>query len=207
MKKSIPDTKKSTIVDMKIIPEEKLPLRYAGFSTCFRREAGSYGKDTQGILRVHQFDKIEMFSFCPPSKSMEEHQLILSMEEEIMKELGFHYQVVNICGGDLGAPAAQKYDIEVWIPTQQRFRELTSCSNCTDFQARRANIRYRQTEGENKGGNPFIHTLNGTAVAMARTMIAIMENYQQKDGSIVVPEVLRPYMGNRERIEVKAKKG
>ncbi|MDA1060608.1 MAG: serine--tRNA ligase, partial [bacterium] len=121
-----------------ILDIEKLPIRYCGFSTCFRREAGSYGKDTTGIIRVHQFDKIEMFSFCHPDKSQEEHELILAAEEEIMKELGFHYQVVNICGGDLGAPAAKKYDIEVWIPTQNKFRELTSCSNCTDFQSRRS---------------------------------------------------------------------
>lgn len=173
-----------------ILTSEKLPLRYAGFSTCFRREAGSYGKDTKGILRVHQFDKIEMFSFCHPEKSEEEHELILSLEEEIMQELGFHYQVVLICSGDLGAPAAKKYDIEVWLPGQQRYRELTSCSNCTDFQARRSNIRYKTTKG-----NEIIHTLNGTACAIGRTLIAILENYQNKDGTVTVPEVLRSYVG------------
>jgi seryl-tRNA synthetase len=175
-----------------ILEAEKLPLRYVGFSTCFRREAGSYGKDTHGIIRVHQFDKIEMFSFCHPSKSEEEHELILSIEEEIMQELGFNYQVLNICGGDLGAPAAKKYDIEAWIPTQGKFRELTSCSNCTDFQARRAGIRYK--EG---GEKHFVHTLNGTAVAMARTLVAILENYQQKNGTVEIPDVLRGYMGGK----------
>lgn len=178
-----------------ILDIEKLPLRYVGFSTCFRREAGSYGKDTQGIIRVHQFDKIEMFSFCHPSKSEEEHELILSIEEEIMTELGFHYQVLNICGGDLGAPAAKKYDIEAWIPTQGKFRELTSCSNCTDFQARRAGIRFK--DGKEK---QLVHTLNGTAVAMARTLVAILENYQQKDGTVEIPEVLRGYMGGMTHI-------
>ena len=179
----------------KILDPEKMPFRYAGFSTCFRREAGSYGKDTHGIIRVHQFDKIEMFSFCHPSKSEEEHELILSIEEEIMKELGFHYQVVNICGGDLGNPAAKKYDIEVWIPTQGRFRELTSCSNCTEYQARRANIRMKGLKE-----NQVIHTLNGTAVAISRTLVAIMENGQQKDGTIEIPDVLRGYMGGRSHI-------
>ncbi len=183
----------------KIVDTEKLPMRYMGFSTCFRREAGSYSKDTYGIIRVHQFDKVEMFSFCHPSKSESEHELILATEEEIMSELSFHYQVVNICGGDLGNPAAKKYDIEVWIPTQQKFRELTSCSNCTDYQARRANIRMRSgAKGEK--GTENIHTLNGTAVAISRTLVAIMENYQQKDGTIEIPEVLRGYMGGRTHI-------
>lgn len=178
-----------------ILDPEKLPIRYCGFSTCFRREAGSYGKDTAGIIRVHQFDKIEMFSFCHPDKSEAEHEMIRETEEEIMQELGFHYQVVNICAGDLGAPAAKKYDIEVWIPTQEKFRELTSCSNCTDFQARRSKIRYK---GEK--GNEYLHTLNGTAIAVARTLVAILENYQQKDGSVKIPEILQPYMGGRTEI-------
>jgi seryl-tRNA synthetase len=179
----------------KIVDPAKLPMRYMGFSTCFRREAGSYSKDTYGIIRVHQFDKIEMFSFCDPAKSESEHELILATEEEIMTELGFHYQVVNICGGDLGNPAAKKYDIEVWIPTQKKFRELTSCSNCTDYQARRANIRFKGPKGTEN-----IHTLNGTAVAMSRTIVAILENYQQADGTIEIPEVLRGYMGGRTHI-------
>lgn len=194
-----------------IIQGEKLPLRYMGFSSCFRREAGSYGKDTHGMIRVHQFDKIEMFSFCHPTESIDEHELILAIEEEIMQDLGFHYQVLNICGGDLGTPAAKKYDIEVWIPTQGKFRELTSCSNCTDFQSRRAQIRYRQqTTEKGKDGQPvqreekqLVHTLNGTAIALARTLVAVIENYQQKDGSILIPKVLQPYMGGRTRIEAK----
>jgi len=181
-----------------ILDKEKLPMRYCGFSTCFRREAGSYGKDTAGIIRVHQFDKVEMFSFCHPDKSGEEHELIREIEEEIMQELGFHYQVVNICGGDLGAPAAKKYDIEVWIPTQNKFRELTSCSNCTDFQSRRSQIRFKSEKG-----NTYTHTLNGTAIAIARTLVAILENNQQKDGTVKIPEILQPYMGGRTKIEKK----
>ena len=175
---------------------ETLPIRYCGLSTCFRREAGSYGKDTAGIIRVHQFNKIEMFSFCDPDKSEQEHELILSIEEEIMQDLGLHYQVINICGGDLGAPAAKKYDIEAWIPTQGKFRELTSCSNCTDFQSRRSKIKYKSKDGK----KDYLHTLNGTAVAMARTLVAIIENYQNADGSITIPEVLRPYFGGRDKI-------
>lgn len=182
----------------KIIEKESLPLHYMAFSTCFRREAGTYGKDTHGIIRVHQFDKMEMFSFCHPDKSQDEHELILSIEEEIMQDLGFHYQVVNICGGDLGDPAAKKYDIEVWIPTQNKFRELTSCSNCTDFQSRRAKIRFKDDDG-----TTLAHTLNGTALAMTRTMVAIMENYQQKDGSIKIPPVLHPYMNGITKIASK----
>jgi len=167
-----------------------LPLRYAGYSTCFRREAGAAGRDTRGILRVHQFDKVEMFSFCTPEQSAAEHRVILSAEEEILQGLGIPYRVVNIAAGDLGAPAAQKFDCEAWLPGQQRYRELTSCSNCTDYQARRLNCRIRTEKGPR-----FVHTLNGTAVAVGRTLIAIMENHQQADGSIVVPEVLRPLLG------------
>ncbi|RJQ31792.1 MAG: serine--tRNA ligase [Actinobacteria bacterium] len=173
-----------------IIEEEKLPLRYTGFSTCFRREAGAYGKDTRGMFRVHQFDKVEMFSFCSPDKSYEEHDFIRQTEEEMMQELGLPYRVVNICGGDLGAPAAKKYDLEIYLPGQDKYRELTSCSNCTDFQARRLNIRMRTDKG-----NQLLHTLNGTAIAVGRTIIAILENYQQKDGSVKVPEVLQKYTG------------
>ena len=175
----------------KILDEEKLPLRYAGFSTCFRREAGSYGKDTHGIIRVHQFDKVEMFSFCHPDKSEEEHDFIRGIEEEIMQEIGLPYQVVNICSGDLGYPAAKKYDLEAWIPTQDKYRELTSCSNCTDYQARRARIRYKSSKTHK---NEFLHTLNGTAIAIGRMIVAILENFQQKDGSIQIPTVLQPYM-------------
>ena len=169
---------------------EKLPLRYAGYSTCCRREAGAAGRDTRGILRVHQFDKVEMFTFCLPEQSASEHELILSAEEEILQGLGLPYRVVNIAAGDLGAPAAQKLDCEAWMPGQQQYREVTSCSNCTDYQARRLDCRYRTDKGPR-----FVHTLNGTAIAVGRTLIAIMENYQQADGSITVPEVLRPLLG------------
>ena len=173
-----------------ILDEKDLPKRYIGFSTCFRREAGSYGKDTKGILRVHQFDKLEMVIFSTPEQSGNEHNLLLKIEEELMKKLGLPYQVVNICTGDLGRPAAKKYDIETWIPSEERYRETHSTSNCTDFQARRLNIRYRD-----KSGNlNFVHTLNGTAFAIGRILIAIIENYQQKDGSIKVPKVLKKYL-------------
>ncbi len=168
-----------------------LPKRYVGFSSCFRREAGSYGKDTKGILRVHQFDKLEMFSFCEPANSPKEHELMLSIEEKLMQELKLPYQVINICTGDLGDPAAKKYDIEAWMPAQGRYRETHSTSNCTDFQARRLNIRFKNKEGKLE----FVHMLNGTALAIGRIIIAIMENYQQKDGSILVPKVLQKYLG------------
>ena len=175
-----------------IFKEKELPRRYVGFSTCFRREAGSYGKDTKGIFRVHQFDKIEMFSFCKPENSNKEHKFLLSLEEELMKSLKLPYQVVNICAGDLGKPAATKYDIEAWIPSENRYRETHSTSNCTDFQARRLGIRYRDSKTKKL---EFVHTLNGTAFAIGRTLIAIIENYQQKDGSIKVPRVLEKYLG------------
>jgi seryl-tRNA synthetase len=168
---------------------EKLPLRYTAYSSCFRREAGAAGRDTRGILRVHQFDKLEMFSFCLPEQSAFEHELILSAEEEILQLLELPYRVVNIAAGDLGAPAAQKYDCEAWMPGQQQYREVTSASNCTDYQARRLNCRYRTDKGPR-----FVHTLNGTGVS-GRPLIAILENYQQADGTVVVPKVLRPFMG------------
>ncbi len=173
-----------------IFEEEELPKRYIGFSTCFRREAGSYGKDTKGILRVHQFDKVEMFSFCEPEKSKEEHKLLLKIEEKLMQALNLPYHVLRICTGDLGAPAAAKFDIEVWLPSENRYRETHSTSNCTDFQARRLNIKYRGKDGKLN----YVHTLNATAFAIGRIIIAIIENYQQKDGSILVPEVLQEYL-------------
>jgi seryl-tRNA synthetase len=178
-----------------ILSAEELPLRYAGFSTCFRREAGSAGKDTRGIFRVHQFDKVEMFSFVDPATSVDEHERILAVEEGILTALGIPYRVVNIAVGDLGASAAKKYDCEAWLPGQGRYRELTSCSNTTDYQARRLEIRYRGVGGDGvvKAKPEVLHTLNGTAVAVGRTLIAILENGQQDDGSIVVPEVLRAY--------------
>lgn len=176
--------------------EEDLSLRYVGFSSCFRREAGSYGKDTKGILRVHQFDKIEMFIFSTPEKSNQEHQLLLSLEEELMQDLKIPYRVINICSGDLGDPAAKKYDIEAWLPGQNNgqgeYRETHSTSNCTDYQARRLNIKYLNTK---TGKTEFVYTLNGTAFAMGRMIIAILENYQTKEGFIQIPRVLLPYMG------------
>ena len=179
-----------------ILGPGELPLRYAGISSCFRREAGAAGKDTRGIFRVHQFDKVEMFSFVEPDQSVQEHERLLSIEEEILGALELPYRVVNIAVDDLGASAAKKYDLEAWLPGQGRFRELTSTSNTTDFQARRLDIRQRPAEGE---APRHVHTLNGTAVAIGRTIIAIVENHQRDDGSIAVPEVLHPF-GAPERI-------
>jgi len=176
-----------------IFAQTDLPRRYLGFSTCFRREAGAYGKDTKGIFRVHQFDKVEMFSFCKPEDSKKEHYFFLEMEEKLMKSLKIPYRVVQICTGDLGFPTAAKYDIEAWLPSENRYRETHSTSNCTDFQARRLNIRFRLADTRTKR-LAFVHTVNGTACAIGRTLIAIIENYQQKDGSIKVPEVLQRYL-------------
>jgi seryl-tRNA synthetase len=173
-----------------ILDEVDLPRRYAGYSTCFRREAGTYGKDMGGMFRVHQFDKVEMFSFARPEDSWDEHEFLVSVEEEIVGNLELPYRVVNIAAGDLGGMAAKKYDIEVWLPGQQRYRELTSCSNCTDYQARRLQTRVRRTAG----GNEMLHTLNGTATAVSRTLIAILENHQRADGSVGIPQKLHPYL-------------
>jgi seryl-tRNA synthetase len=175
----------ASLHDEEILDAERLPLRYAGFSPCFRREAGAAGKDTRGIFRVHQFDKVEMFSFVEPSASGSEHERILAIEEEILGELRLPYRVVNIAVNDLGAPAAKKYDCEAWLPSQGRYRELTSCSNTTDYQARRLNIRVRREKRIET-----LHTLNGTAVAVGRTLIALLENGQREDGSVVLPECL-----------------
>jgi seryl-tRNA synthetase len=171
-----------------ILDAERLPLRYAGFSPCFRREAGAAGKDTRGIFRVHQFDKVEMFSFVSPGESADEHERILAIEEEILQELGLPYRVVNIAVTDLGSSAAKKYDCEAWMPSQSRYRELTSCSDTTDYQARRLNIRMRRDKQTQAP-----HTLNGTAVAVGRTLVALLENGQQADGSVELPDVLVPY--------------
>jgi seryl-tRNA synthetase len=179
-----------------ILEAERLPLRYAGFSTCFRREAGAAGRDTRGIFRVHQFDKVEMFSFVEPSSSAAEHERLLAIEERILAELEIPYRVVNVAAGDLGAPAAKKYDCEAWIPSQGRYRELTSCSNTTDYQARRLACRYRAADGESPQA---VHTLNGTAVAVGRTIIALIENRQERDGSFTLPKTLHSY-GAPERI-------
>jgi seryl-tRNA synthetase len=174
-----------------IFDADGLPLRYAGFSTCFRVEAGTYGRDTRGMFRVHQFDKAEMFSFVLPDRSQEEHEYLLEREEELVRDLEIPYRVVNVAAGDLGPSAAKKYDIEAWFPGQDRYREITSTSNTTDFQSRRLKIRYKDEKGKNR----LVHTLNGTAVAIGRTLIALMENHQDGEGSFRIPEVLVPYTG------------
>jgi len=173
-----------------ILDTGALPIRYAGFSTCFRREAGTYGKDTTGIFRVHQFDKVEMFSFCDPEKSEEEHEFILSVEEELLQALEIPYRVVDVCAGDLGSSASKKYDIEAWIPSQQTYREVTSCSNTTDFQARRLNIRGKTDETTN-----VLHTLNGTAIAVGRILIALIENNQTEDGKVEFSDSVAEIIG------------
>jgi len=175
-----------------VLEESQLPIRLCGISTCFRREAGAHGKDTRGIFRVHQFDKVEMFSYCHPDRSWEEQEYLLSVEERLWRALGFAYRVVNIAAGDLGDPAARKFDIETWMPGRDGYGETQSCSNCTDYQARAMNVRFRRRD---RGGTEFVHTLNGTAVASTRTIVAILENYQQPDGSVRVPAPLVPYMG------------
>jgi len=183
----------ASLHDGEVLERQQLPLRYAGFSSCFRREAGAAGKDTRGIFRVHQFDKVEMFSFVAPERSADEHERILAIEEEILQELALPYRVVNIAVGELGSSAAKKYDCEVWLPSQGRYRELTSCSNTTDFQARRLNIRVRGERGEGGQRLQTPHTLNGTAVAVGRTIVALLENGQRADGGVDLPESLVPY--------------
>lgn len=174
-----------------IIDEDKLPLFYAGLSACFRKEAGAYGKHTRGLFRVHQFNKLEMYAFCAPEQSKEIHEKLRGIEEEIWQEIGIPYHVINIAAGDLGAPAAKKYDIEYWSPVDQKYREITSCSNCTDFQARGLNIRVRRKDGTVE----VLHTLNGTAISLARTMVAVIENFAEEGGKLRVPAVLQPYLG------------
>ncbi|WP_437079503.1 serine--tRNA ligase [Streptomyces sp. enrichment culture] len=183
-----------------ILEADKLPLRYAGFSPCFRREAGSHGKDTRGIFRVHQFDKVEMFSYVTPEESQEEHRRLLEWEKQWLTSLELPFRVIDVASGDLGSSAARKYDCEAWIPTQGKYRELTSTSDCTEFQSRRLQIRVR----EDKKVRPLA-TLNGTLCAVPRTIVAILENHQQPDGSVRVPKVLRPYLGGREILEPVAK--
>ena len=176
-----------------IIDEDALPLMYAGLSPCYRKEAGTYGKHTRGLFRVHQFNKLEMYAYCLPEKSREMHENLLKIEEELWQSLGIPYHVINIAAGDLGAPAAKKFDIEYWSPIDEKYRELTSCSNCTDFQTRNLNIRVRRKDGS----VDMLHSLNGTAVSLARALVVVMENYQQPDGTLKVPEALVPYMQGR----------
>ena len=179
-----------------IIDEDKLPLLYAGYSACFRKEAGAYGKYTRGLFRVHQFNKLEMYVFCLPEQSKEIHEKILQIEEDIWQGLGIPYHIINIAAGDLGAPAAKKYDMEYWSPVNQKYQEITSCSNCTDFQARACNVRVRRKDGTVE----FVHTLNGTAIPLARALVVLLENYAKEGGKLKVPEVLRPYLNNKEEI-------
>jgi seryl-tRNA synthetase len=180
----------ASLHDDEILPAERLPLRYAGFSPCFRREAGAAGKDTRGIFRVHQFDKVEMFSFVEPERSTEEHERILAIEESIFTDLDLPYRVVNIAAGDLGPAAAKKFDIEVWLPSEQKYREVTSCSNYLDYSARRLGTRFRESSGTR-----LVHTLNGTGCAISRTLTFLFEHYQDADGGFTVPQVLRPFTG------------
>ena len=179
-----------------IIDEDRLPLFYAGYSACFRKEAGTYGKYTRGLFRVHQFNKLEMYVFCLPEQSKDIHEKILKIEEEIWQGLGIPYHIVNIAAGDLGAPAAKKYDMEYWSPVNQKYQEITSCSNCTDFQARSVNCRVRRKDGKIE----YVHTLNGTAIPLARALVVLLENYATEGGKLKVPEVLRPYLGGKEEI-------
>jgi seryl-tRNA synthetase len=180
-----------------MLEREQLPVKYVAYTPCFRSEAGSYGKDVRGLIRQHQFDKVEMVKFAEPESSYDELESMTQDAEEVLRRLKLPYRVVELCTGDLGFPSARTYDLEVWLPGQNAYREISSCSNCEDFQARRANIRYRK---EKKGRPIFVHTLNGSGLAVGRTFVAVLENYQQKDGSVVIPEALRPYMGGLERI-------
>jgi seryl-tRNA synthetase len=175
-----------------VLPIEKLPLRYAGYSTCFRREAGTYGKDTRGIIRVHQFDKVEMFSFCHPDQALEEHKRLLQWEKDFLNAMEIPYRVIDVASGDLGSSANRKFDIEAWIPTQKAYREVTSTSNCAEFQARRLNIRFKDSDG-----TKVVATLNGTLVAIPRMIVAILENHQNADGSVNVPQALQPFLGTK----------
>jgi seryl-tRNA synthetase len=180
-----------------MIEREQLPIKYVAYTPCFRSEAGSYGKDVRGLIRQHQFNKVEMVKFAEPETSYDELEGMVRNAEEVLKRLKIPYRVVELCTGDIGFGAAKTYDLEVWLPGQNAYREISSCSNCEDFQSRRANIRYRK---EKKGKPSFVHTLNGSGLAVGRTLVAVLENYQQKDGSVIIPEALRPYMGGLDRI-------
>ncbi len=183
-----------------IMDEAVLPVRYTAYTPCFRREAGSYGKDTRGLIRLHQFNKVELVAFSTPEQSYDELERLTGHAEAVLQGLGLPYRVVTLCTGDMGFAAAKTYDIEVWLPSQRLYREISSCSNFEAFQARRANIRYRPSSGKKESKPEFVHTLNGSGLAVGRTLVAILENYQQPDGSVMIPEALRPYMGGLERI-------
>jgi seryl-tRNA synthetase len=183
------------------LTESTLPIRYTAYTPCFRREAGSYGKDTRGLIRLHQFNKVELVTFAKPDQSYEELERLTGHAEAILQGLGLHYRVVTLCTGDMGFSAAKTYDIEVWLPSQKQYREISSCSNFEGFQARRASVRYKDTAGKKDVKPEFVHTLNGSGLAVGRTFVAILEHYQQPDGSVIIPEVLRPYMGGMELIK------
>jgi seryl-tRNA synthetase len=183
-----------------ILNDERLPIRYTAYTPCFRREAGSYGKDTKGLIRLHQFNKVELVSFTRPEDSYEELERLTSNAESVLQQLGLHYRVMALCTGDMGFAAAKTYDIEVWMPSQNMFREISSCSNFEAFQARRAGIRFRPGRNTKDTKVDFVHTLNGSGLAVGRTMVALLEQYQQPDGSVLLPEVLKPYMGGLERL-------
>jgi seryl-tRNA synthetase len=183
-----------------ILSDSTLPTRYTAYTPCFRREAGSYGKDTKGVIRLHQFNKVELVAFTRPEHSYEELERLTGHAEAVLQRLGLHYRVMMLCTGDMGFSAAKTYDLEVWLPSQNQFREISSCSNFEAFQARRAGIRFKGTGGKKESKTDFVHTLNGSGLAVGRTLVAILENYQQPDGSVVVPHVLRPYLGGLERI-------
>ncbi len=190
----------TNIVRESILDEKQLPMRLTAGTACFRAEAGAAGRDTRGMIRQHQFQKVELVSITTPEQSLEEHERMTACAEEVLKRLGLYYRVVTLCTGDMGFASQKTYDIEVWLPGQDRFREISSCSVCGDFQARRMNARYRPVEGK---GPRFVHTLNGSGVAVGRALVAVLENYQQADGSVIVPEALRPYMGGMEVIRAK----
>lgn len=194
----------TNIHQQEILDESALPLKYAAYTPCFRSEAGSYGKDTRGLIRQHQFNKVELVKFTRPDTSYDELELLLADAEEVLRRLNIHYRVTCLCTGDLGFSAAKTYDIEVWLPGQGVYREISSCSNFEDFQARRAGIRYRSAESKKTA---FVHTLNGSGLAVGRTFVAVLENYQQEDGSVLIPEALRPYMHGMERIEHQQRQG
>lgn len=184
-----------------ILSEDRLPVRYTAYTPCFRREAGSYGKDTRGLIRLHQFNKVELVAFTTPDRSYEELERLTEHAESVLQHLGLPYRVVTLCTGDLGFSAAKTYDLEVWLPSQQQYREISSCSNFESFQARRANIKYRMAGGRKDGRTDFVHTLNGSGLAVGRTLVAILENYQQSDGSVLIPTPLHPYLNGLERIK------
>ena len=188
----------TNLVRESILDEDTLPRRYTACTPCFRAEAGAAGKDTRGMIRQHQFTKVELVSITTPEKSKEEHERMLACAEEVLKKLDLHYRVITLCTGDMGFASQRTYDIEVWLPGQNMYREISSCSNCGEFQARRMNARYKGKDGKVKG---HVHTLNGSGVAVGRALIAVMENYQDENGAIVVPESLKPYMGGITRIE------